>query len=483
MLGNFLAPALPLVAAVTMSAPQQNAQQVFETMQAKQAERWATVDNYAVFQSTMGLVAPIYFEKILVGENKIPAFRFVPPSEYQRPEGQTAEDTRRLGAGMADGYALLGKGLAGQGMPGGLPGMDMSGMFTQMAGVMRMMSTAEENDGRADATQRVGDQAMLARRARLVGRDTVDGREAFVLRADDLSDIDLGEQPKGGKFTLHTATVWIDATEFVMLKMKMEGEAEADGKTMPMALERLDQDYRRVGPMYESHRQVVRLSGLEHLMTPKERKEMEKSRAEMENVKAQLAQMPASQRRLIEGRMKPAMEQLERMTGDGPMLYEAVIEVVSLRVNQGPPGPADVATIFGGTPANPAPSDAGPRRPPETGPDSEPARTDLARFRGVYGAPGQSGAAARRLFVTESCDGRLVAGAMRGDASNWWMTSVSDTEFTMTTSFMSLRLEFAVGSDGTAEAVSHDLEGLTSPLRRLGPLPDDGQRCVPSEQG
>jgi hypothetical protein len=111
------------------------------------------------------------------------------------------------------------------------------------------------------------------------------------------------------------------------------------------------------------------------------------------------------------------------------------------------------------------------------GPDFGPVRKDLARFHGVYGDPTQPDPT-RKLFVTQSCDGHLVAGAMWGDAQNWWLTSVSDNSFEMSSDFMSLRLEFQLGPDGTAQAMAHDLEWLASPLERSGPLPEGWKECL-----
>ncbi len=106
------------------------------------------------------------------------------------------------------------------------------------------------------------------------------------------------------------------------------------------------------------------------------------------------------------------------------------------------------------------------------GPDLGPARDDLERFVGEYGDDPN-----RRLFVTVGCGGHLVSGATWGDASNWWLRSESDTEFTYADSFTSLEMSFEVGSDGQATALIHDLDYLPSRLGRH-PLRDDWRECV-----
>ena len=102
-------------------------------------------------------------------------------------------------------------------------------------------------------------------------------------------------------------------------------------------------------------------------------------------------------------------------------------------------------------------------------------RDDLKRFTGLYGDPGDPN---RKLWVTVSCDGYLVSGAMWGDIAPWWMKSVGDNVFTYQDSFSKLKMEFETDANGMAVSMKHDLEHLKSPLKRLGPLPDDFDPCM-----
>jgi hypothetical protein len=139
------------------------------------------------------------------------------------------------------------------------------------------------------------------------------------------------------------------------------------------------------------------------------------------------------------------------------------------------PLPANRGAQAATTPPKAAPS-------PDPAPDRGPAREDLERFRGLYGMVRQDGQR-RDLFVTTSCDGYLIVGPMWADVSNWWMKSVGDATFDMSDSFTSLHIEFQLGADGSATGVSHDVEGLPSPLPRVGPLPDGWGGCVQREEG
>jgi hypothetical protein len=103
-----------------------------------------------------------------------------------------------------------------------------------------------------------------------------------------------------------------------------------------------------------------------------------------------------------------------------------------------------------------------------------PARDDLDGFVGLYANPAQ-GESGRRLWVQKSCDGYLVAGAMWGDASPWWLKSEGDLVFAVSTNFQSLRADF---EPNDTMKMHHDLEFMASPLLRTGPLPVDWETCI-----
>ena len=107
------------------------------------------------------------------------------------------------------------------------------------------------------------------------------------------------------------------------------------------------------------------------------------------------------------------------------------------------------------------------------GPDLGPARDDLERFIGEYGDD-----PLRRLFVTVSCDGHLVSGATWGDASNWWLRSVSDSDFTYSDQFTSVEMSFAVGPDGQATTMTHNQLDLLPATLERHELREGWEECV-----
>jgi hypothetical protein len=107
-------------------------------------------------------------------------------------------------------------------------------------------------------------------------------------------------------------------------------------------------------------------------------------------------------------------------------------------------------------------------------------RTDLDRFAGLYADPAAPDER-KSFWAAVGCDGRLVTGATWGDASPWWMTSVSDRVFEYEDSWTKIRMEFEAGSGGSASGMTHDRPDiLPSSLTRIGPLPSEwgGDRCI-----
>ncbi len=327
------------------AAPQQDAQAILATMREKQLERWETVDNYAVEQRMEGaqtMSAPIYFEKTTVGE--LVTFRQVPLNEWMKEgtgnEGMSAEGYEA----MAEGYEMMGDAFVEQGNPMSPFVKDM----TDDAALMMRMTAEAERSGAAYADEiedapNVAAIAQFAQHARLVGKEAVDGREAFHLRADDVSA--KMKQPEGNaEFTMHAMSMWIDAAEYVPLRLTMEGELEAEGKRTPLTFEILDQNYDHFGPLYEPQRRVVRLAGLMEAMAtdPKRKKELEQMRkdwakleAQMAEMEEQLAELPPQARQMVEGQMEKARRQMEMMNEEG--ILESVLEMKFLGYNEGPP--------------------------------------------------------------------------------------------------------------------------------------------------
>ncbi len=351
---------MTVVGAIAMapSGGQQSAQEVFETMRAREVARWETIDNYTVFQKMEGievpgvsesgaLEVPTHYQKHDIDGR--PAFGMVPGNEYMVAVGQAGDNGEFVNAdafaAAADANVMTGDAfdaeMAKSGMPM-LPGMDYPGQMMRdnamfLDASADVIREAEAGDfGRANAAETLATAAEMARTMRLVGREKVDGREAFHLRAEGLDRV-VSKPDDDQRFTLRSASVWIDAEEYVTLRMSMEGDVEADGEKRSVTIERLLQDYKSVGPLYESHRQVMRMSGLMGDMDPKDREKLEEAAKQMEELESQLDQMPAAARGMIERQIESARSQMAMLTGDGG--FELVSQVLRIEINTGPPPP------------------------------------------------------------------------------------------------------------------------------------------------
>jgi hypothetical protein len=326
-------------------AVQQDARTVLQTAASMQAAREASVRNYTVIQSVGGVETPAYYEKTEIGGRQL--FRLVEMGEWQAKDRDDPNATLAMAAPMANTLDMV-SGALGSEMSkvpgGGMFAPAVTGMMDTMSIYLRFAADVEIGDGKAEATAGRRGMAAFAQRARLVGRESVAGKPAFHLHADDISDVVLEQPANGGNFALVDGSIWFDATEYVPVRMLMNGTMTADGRKTPISIELLQLDYERTGSLYMPRRHVMRLSGFTEAMAtdPKQRKDMEKARRdaarmqdEMARMDEQLAAMPASTRKMIEGRMQQAMAQLDQLLSGGAMEMEVSFRVRG--INQGPP--------------------------------------------------------------------------------------------------------------------------------------------------
>ena len=331
-----------------LPAAAEDAQAILAKVRAKQIERWAGVDRYAVDKTVMGNRAMIVYERFDAPRAdgvSSPAFRPVPVTAA-RSAGDRGVDTSTMMSQYAQGMEMVGagmssemdKGLEQAGLPPGLfeamgagadpwASPDPGAMMTGMAPVVADMGGAEgrlEADATANAATEAAQMAAFAKKAQLVGTETVDGREAFHLCAVDL---DQTQQVDGQTFELDVANVWIDAKEYVPLRSTMEGIATSGGQSRPVVLESVNSDYRRVSgsTMYEPFRQSVRMSGL---VSPEQQAQMQQASQQLAEMDAQLAQMPESQRQMVMAQMGPQLEMMRKMATGGGLELETVVHQI-----------------------------------------------------------------------------------------------------------------------------------------------------------
>ena len=280
---NKTAPALLLSIGSILPLPlfAGDAQEIIDKVLELDQERRKGVNRYVVEQEVMGQVSTITFERTTVtgpDGKPVETFRMVLPDDMLQPE--------------AGGEAVM-----------------------------------SQDDFEDMAQEGVYAIAAFSDSAELVGTENVDGREAHHLVAENLDRArGFGE---GGEFTLQTVNVWIDADEYVPLRMIMDGTMDTDGTPRPVTIETIERDYRKVpgSNMYEPYQQVMRLTGE---MADETKRQMEEAREQLAEFDRQLAEMPENQRQMMMNMMGEQIEMMRKMAaGDG---IEIVTDVRSITV-------------------------------------------------------------------------------------------------------------------------------------------------------
>ena len=271
---------LPVILAFTLPAPPAiaaDAQDIVAKVLEMQDERRKGVNRYTVQQSVMGQTVQVVFERTTV----------------TGPDGKPM-DTFQVR------------------MPQGFSGTE---------GEMSREDFDDMSQNAVDAMHEIAEQAKV------VGNESVDGRDAYHLQATDLNRVeDLGDE---GEFTMKTIDVWVDSDKYVPLRMIMDGTMNTDGTERPITMEVHQQDYRDVpgSNMYESYRQIMRMNGE---MSDEMKAQVEQARAGLEEFEKQMESMPEGQRQMMMNMMGDQIEMMRKLAaGDG---IEIVTEVVSIIV-------------------------------------------------------------------------------------------------------------------------------------------------------
>ena len=198
----------------------------------------------------------------------------------------------------------------------------------QQAGLPPGLLKATGSDPWASMDSRVmmGGMAEFARRSRLVGTETVNGRSAFHPQADGMNRMQVAD---GQESTIQSASLWIDTQEYVPLRTKMDGVANSRGESRPITIEKFDGDCRHVSgsKMYEPCRQVMRGSGL---MGAEQKAQMAEAQQKIAEMEQQLQQMMPSQRDMIMAQRGPQMAMMNQMQSGG---FETIAETRQIIVN------------------------------------------------------------------------------------------------------------------------------------------------------
>jgi len=325
----------------------QDAASIMSEVLAHQQQRYEGIENFTIVQETLGNRIPQYFEAFEV-DGMGRGFRLVPLPEIERrrlaAQGIAAPSSAELVA-MAEGYRMLGEVVASELNKEGLP-IQLGGLaqaFGGMAHEMLMAAAHAEDDGRDDARRAMMDLEWFAQNARLVGTEEAANRPAYHLRVEDFSDLQLPESDVD--FEPSGASLWIDAEDYVPLRMLFEGRATAGGEASDITVEKISHGWSDDEGLFLAHEEIMRLGGPMFVADEEQQEQMQEALDQLREMDAQFDGLAQDQREMIISRLRPQILQLQRMAQGEPLAV--VTNVVEVRVNEGPP--FDLAEIiFGG---------------------------------------------------------------------------------------------------------------------------------------
>lgn len=375
---RYFAYVIAIAAIVTSGgALAQDAREIMEIARQKQLERWEGVDAYVVEQSIMGQSSATWHLRAEVQQpDGSTGTVFLPMASAQLqgdPCGfgqMTDEDLATFAAASgATGDAMateIEDGLEAAGLPRGMlaatgsdplntmdPRVMMGGYSDFLTAAVHAQRELDAYEPDRDAEAQLNDMNRFMDTAKLKGTEIVDGRDAYHLRATDLDMVERSDD--GEEYRIDSMSVYVDAAEYVPLRMRVEGTMISASESQEMVIEILQTDYRQVpgSKLYESYRRVMKMSGM---MTPEQQAEMAEAQAQMADFEKQLASMPESQRQMMESMMGPQLEMMRNMANGGGFQTEVITN--NIRVN--PPLQDASGQACPGSKARPAPVGAAP---------------------------------------------------------------------------------------------------------------------------
>jgi hypothetical protein len=349
---------------MSMSAVAETPTEIRKEMDSRKRASLGNISNFSVMKTTMGMCTLEHFEKESTGSTDgrgtVEYMRLVPITEVMQrrsPDSPLAQaspgDLEHAADVLRQQGPAMDQAMRNEMQTAGLPG-NLSFLLTNpppdkpwlspMPGDMMdnyamMLDAAAEgkrqdarNEAEAEQEAKRDPLAGVAELTRIAGHETINSRPAIYLIAENLG---LRQLTNDQEFILNDLHLWVDAENYVPLKMQMIGVANAGGEMREMRIEREDMGYRTVpgcGSMYEPQRSVMRMSGV---LNAAEQAQMDEARLKMAEFESQMASLPQSQRDMIMRQMGPQLEMFRGMAeGQG-------IEVVSLttgmRCNAGLP--------------------------------------------------------------------------------------------------------------------------------------------------
>lgn len=311
-----------------VSADFSDAQSLRDAMLDKQTARWNAIGARGlILGKRMMDNRTVTFHEAVHDGGRVAYVRHVPPIVMQQRMETAAGIDPMMKAALAQYYpqalsmvmAGLSSEVTGDVDTGMLMGLHQGmGSFMDAAATGAAKAIEEEQQ---DKQRQLADMDRFFQSAEIVGSEVVHGRETYHLRSTDAGG--QIQQDEEAEFEPKSAEVWIDKAELVQVKMKVTGQLTRKGPPQDMVIELDNFNFKSVGPLFEPHRQISRMSGV---LSKKEQQELKKAQAEMAKFKAQLDAMPPGQQAMVKQMMGNKLEQFEKMASSGAIEVETIVD-------------------------------------------------------------------------------------------------------------------------------------------------------------
>lgn len=187
----------------------------------------------------------------------------------------------------------------------------------------------------------VSDLSGMIEHASYGGRHDVDGHATHAIQITEAGLASLSEamaRDAGGEsFEARSMTMYVDAEEYVLRRVEMEGEMTQGDQVRAVATTIDFTDYRDVDGLLHPFRTTLSVEGTGDGSGGMSEEEMEEARKQIAEFDEQMAEMPEAQRAMIRRMMGDRIDQLRGMVeaGGGTSF---TVEVKEVRVNAGAPG-------------------------------------------------------------------------------------------------------------------------------------------------
>jgi hypothetical protein len=333
---RFITFLLFLVTFSSLNAADSQVADIIQRMNQKNQQRWQGIESYIVYKKMMDKPIITMHLPMRDENNQTIGFYQASPLQIQQMleavEGITPQMKRDFASGYMQGISM-GLGALRSNVPLS-PQANMAldegvlgaGLFFSTAAPSDAQLAAMNAKDRAAVKKSFEDMAKFIDTARVVGSESIEGRNAYHLRSTENGPTsNMGD---GTEFTPEETHVWIDKEELVILKFNVTGSAKNQGQTRRFTIGVTNSDFKEAaGALFEPFKQVMSMGGV---LNDKEMAKMREAQQKLAEFEQQMARMPPDQKAMMERMMGNQLEMFRNMASTGAM--EILTEVKEIKI-------------------------------------------------------------------------------------------------------------------------------------------------------